>query len=188
MNTLVLDLQRLWLSHHDDEHLIRCIEVQGRHVCRRCAVLYPIALLVLGAIAVGLSVPTWTLFVLPIPAVAEFIAETRGLSYVPRRQVLLTAIAAPALGLGFSRALDNLFDGALWTMVALSVVPCLVAATIRAHEEQRVARRIRKDGEENHPLLKGFGSAQEFQRYLDAAGEAVAGASAANDRPPTLRR
>ncbi len=178
----------MWLSHHDDDQLVRCIEVQGRHVCRRCAVLYPVALLVLGAIAIGLSIPTWTMFVLPIPAVVEFIAETRGLSYVPRRQALLTAIAAPALGLGFSRAVDNPLDGALWTMVALCVVPCLVAATIRAHEEQRVARRIRKDGEEDHPLLRGFGSAQEFQRYLDAAGEAVAAASAANDRPPTLRR
>lgn len=177
----------MWLSHHDDGHLARCVVIGGRPVCRRCAILYPIALLVMAGVRGGLAIPTWVMFVLPLPAVAEFIGETLGLSYLAKRQVLLTAIAAPALGIGFARAVENPADVALWSMVALCVVPCLVAATVRERRQRRGERRIRHDREENHPLLKGFGSAQEFQRYLDAAGEAVGGASAANDMAPTRR-
>lgn len=161
--------------------------IGGRAVCRRCVVLYPIALVVLAVVLAGLDIPTWVMFVLPLPAVVEFIGETVGLPYVPNRQVALTAIAAPALGMGFGRAFENPADGALWSMVAMCVVPCLIASTLRARSEQRVARRIRQEREENHPLLKGFGSAQEFQRYLDATGEAVAGATKANEMTPTHR-
>ena len=34
----------MWLSHHWPSDYDRCAVVAGRHVCRRCLVLYPLAL------------------------------------------------------------------------------------------------------------------------------------------------
>jgi hypothetical protein len=177
----MFDLQRMWLSHHDDDHLERCIVVSDRHVCRRCSVLYPIALVVLGAVLAGVGLPTWLMFALPLPAVAEFVSENIGVRYNPVRQMVLTAIAAPALGMGFARAFDNPADGSLWAMVAMCIVPCLLAVTLRARSETRVVRKLREQSEENHPVLKGFGSASEFQAYLDATEAAVSGSQQANN-------
>jgi hypothetical protein len=177
VNGMMFDLQGMWLSHHDDDHLERCIVVADRHVCRRCAVLYPFALVVLAVLFV-VDLPRWFMFALPLPAVGEFVAENMGLRYHPIRQMALTAIAAPALGMGFARAFDNPFDGTLWSMVAICVVPCLFAVWLRANREQRVVRHLREHTEENHPVLKGFGSASEFQAYLDATEAAVSRANA----------
>jgi hypothetical protein len=121
------------------------------------------------------------MFALPLPAVAEFVGENMGLRYNPTRQMVLTAIAAPALGIGFARAFHNPTDGSLWTMVAMCVVPCLLAATLRARRETQVVRQFRLQSEENHPVLKGFGSASEFQAYLDAAEAAVSASAQANN-------
>jgi hypothetical protein len=180
VNGMMFDLQRMWLSHHDDDHLERCIIVADRHVCRRCAVLYPIALVVLAAVLIVVDLPTWMMFALPLPAVGEFVAENIGLRYHPIRQMALTALAAPALGMGFARAFDNPLDGTLWSMVAMCVVPCLFAVWLRASSQQRVVRHLREQHDENHPVLKGFGSASEFQAYLDATEAAVSAASLAN--------
>ena len=40
----------LWLSHHYPGQYDRCVVVGRRHLCRRCAVMYPFAVLV-GVIA-----------------------------------------------------------------------------------------------------------------------------------------
>jgi uncharacterized membrane protein len=182
MNRLAFDLafsvSRMWLSHHDDDQLERCILLKGRHVCRRCSVLYPVALAVLGVVAFGLSLPTWLMFVLPIPAVVEFIAETFGARYTPVRQMALTAIAAPALGIGFGRGVT---DPLLWKMVGVFVVPAIAAALLKGRRDQRESYRMRQQREENHPLLKGFGSAEEFQKYLESTAAAVHAAPNANE-------
>jgi hypothetical protein len=180
MNGLMFDLQRMWLSHHDDDKLERCLVVGGHHVCRRCAVLYPISLVVLALGLLVDNLPSWLMFALPLPAVAEFVGENMGLRYNPTRQMVLTAIAAPALGIGFARALDNPFDGKLWSMVAMCVLPCVLAAFLKARGEQNVVRHLREQSEENHPVLKGFGSASEFQAYLDATEAAVSASPNAN--------
>lgn len=92
----------MWLAHHDADHSQRCLQVRGVAVCRRCAVLYPVA--VLSAVAVVLLEPptAWlvaAMWLLPIPMVCEWVGEhVASLGYSPRRQVVLTAIAAPALG------------------------------------------------------------------------------------------
>jgi uncharacterized membrane protein len=185
---MIFDLQRMWLSHHDDDHLERCVVVADRHVCRRCAVLYPIALVVLAVVLLAVDLPTWLMFALPLPAVAEFVSENMGLRYHPNRQMFLTAIAAPALGMGFARAFDNPLDGTLWLMVAMCVVPCLFAAWLKANSEQRVVRRLRQTSDENHPVLKGFGSASEFQAYLDATEAAVSASSHANNQASSQAR
>ena len=41
-----------WLSHHREEHAERCLQLGGRHLCRRCAALWPVcfAVLVLGVV------------------------------------------------------------------------------------------------------------------------------------------
>ena len=174
MHQLVFDAQRMWLSHHDvdvPEQRDRCAVVGGHHVCRRCLVMYPIALAVM-AVALVVSLPTWIMFVLPIPVAVEFVGEAAGTwSYHPRRQMALTAIAAPALGLGFARAVDNVGDRALWTMVGVFAVPCVLAALVKGWSDHRKAQALAKAADENHPLLQGFNSAAEFRSYLDAANE-----------------
>ncbi len=84
----------MWLAHHDPAGYDRCVMVGGRPVCRRCLVLYPLALVVL----VAAGVAGWSggseavvLLVFPLPAVVEFVLEHRGvLRYNPVRQILVT--------------------------------------------------------------------------------------------------
>ena len=48
----------MWLSHHWPSGYDRCTVIAGRHVCRRCLVLYPVALVAgVAAGLVGLVVP-----------------------------------------------------------------------------------------------------------------------------------
>src|SRR3954447_13756943 len=90
----------MWLAHHYPEDYDRCLRVGRRHVCRRCAVLYPIAFVTLVATA-GWHPPEGVDLVLvallPLPALAEFVLEHVGVvHYAPARLVALTV----PLGLG----------------------------------------------------------------------------------------
>ena len=72
-------LTPLWLSHHDPGAYDRCVVVAGRHVCRRCLVLYPLAFVVLVvAQGSGWSGPTeaLALVALPLPAVLSSSSST----------------------------------------------------------------------------------------------------------------
>ena len=137
---------RLWLSHHQAHQSERCVTVRGRHVCRRCAVLYPAALVVLGLSLLGLHWPAGLdgvlLWALPAPAVAEFIGEHLGrVSHDAKRLRWLTVLAAPALGRGFARYLEHPGDRLWWNVVATYVllgVAAVVAAQWR-HAEARAA-------------------------------------------------
>ena len=55
----------------------------GRHVCRRCLVLYPLALVAAVLASAGVSWPDrvdgWLCWLLPLPAVVEFVGEQLGL-------------------------------------------------------------------------------------------------------------
>lgn len=120
----------MWLAHHPPEHLERCVQLRGRHVCRRCAVLYPIA--VLSAVAVLVLDPpqtlmTLALWVLPVPMVLEWVGEhLGGWRYSPTRQVTVTAIGAPALGVALAWHAVEPFAWAAtlpvltWTAICLS--------------------------------------------------------------------
>lgn len=108
------------------------MEVRGRHVCRRCAVLYPIA--VLTAVAVVVLDPPQplmvaVLWVLPIPMVAEWVAEhLGGWRYSPARQVVVTAIGAPALGVALAwHAVEPFVWAATLPVLVWSAV-CLTSA------------------------------------------------------------
>lgn len=174
--SLSIDAQHLWLSHHRDDQLDRCAVVAGRHVCRRCLVLYPIALLSMAAVLAGVAAPSWLLFVLPAAAAIEFVVEQLGLiRYHPARQSVLTAIAAPALGIGFGRVVENPADRPFWTMVAMFAVPCaivavVVAAVVTARTQRCSSAALEgRRFESDQRLTTGFSSAEEFRQYLDAA-------------------
>jgi hypothetical protein len=122
----------LLLSHHRPDEYDRCFRIGGRHVCRRCAVLYPIAFAVAIASLAGVHWPAaWDkslLFFLPLPVTLEFVIERfGGLRYHAGRQMLLTLVAAPALGRGFARYLVNPGDRLFWMMVLLFGGSCLFA-------------------------------------------------------------
>jgi hypothetical protein len=114
----------LLLSHHPPSQYDRCIRVGRHHVCRRCAVLYPLAFAVAVASLLGAHWPeAWDrslLFLLPLPVTLEFVIERLGgIRYRAGRQMVLTLLAAPALGRGFARYVANPTDRLFWTMVLL---------------------------------------------------------------------
>lgn len=124
----------MWLSHHHPDQYDRCVRVPGPggrvgHVCRRCAVLYPLALLsavvvlLLDPPPTGLVVAMW---LLPLPVMVEWVAEHLGrVTYAPTRQVVLTTIAAPALGVALAWHAESPFEPA-------AVAPVLTWAAVGA--------------------------------------------------------
>lgn len=116
----------MWLAHHWPEDYDRCVRIGRSHVCRRCLVLYPLALAT--ALVVGLlgpaAVPPWltaaALVVLPLPAVVDFVAEHRGWAPPsPGRLVVVTIPLAVGLGAGFARYLEHLTDPWFWGAVVV---------------------------------------------------------------------
>lgn len=134
-------MNALLLSHHPPSQYDRCIRI-GRHpVCRRCAVLYPLAFVVAIASLFGLHWPeTWDrtlLYLLPLPVTLEFVIERfGGVRYRAGRQIALTLLAAPALGRGLARYFAHPTDRLFWGMVVLfggSALFALVASRARNH-------------------------------------------------------
>ncbi len=122
----------MWCAHHWPDDYDRCVHIGDRHVCRRCAVLYPLALIVAAAGlrwgADGGWVP-WVMVLAPVPTVLEWCAEHLGLArHRPGRLVAGTVVAAPALGLGFARYLRDQGDPWFWGMALGWATVCLVAA------------------------------------------------------------
>ena len=136
----------MWLSHHWPEDHDRCISVRGRMVCRRCAVLYPVALVVV--VVFGLWAPwpdrfdTWLLWLLPLPAVAELAGEHLGiLRPHPRRLILVTVPLGVACGRLYLRYLDDLTDALVLAVVGvyggLCTLLVLFGGSIRPHRDER---------------------------------------------------
>jgi hypothetical protein len=174
MDPSVHGLRELVLAHHPPAAYDRCTVVEGHHVCRRCSVLYPVALAMLGLSLAGIhwpaSLDALLLLALPVPVVTEFVLEQSGaIRYSPRRQVAVTAVAALALGQGFARYLANGRDRIFWTMVGVHAGICLAAFIAGSHVRRRRAAAERIKADEAHPLLRGFASAEEFQAYLESA-------------------
>lgn len=132
----------MWLSHHWSDEYDRCVVVGGRRVCRRCAVLYPLSLvsaLVLGLVA---SWPErwdpWFLWLLPLPAVIEFVGEQVGvIRHSPRRLVVLTVPLAVACGRLYVRYLDDLGDALVWSVVSTYGCVCVGAWFVKAFRPRR---------------------------------------------------
>jgi hypothetical protein len=134
----------VWLAHHNPAGYDRCVVVAGRHVCRRCLVLYPLALVVLVAAGLAGWSGAWEAFVLvvfPLPAVVEFVLEHRGvLAYSPARQVLVTVPLAVALGAGFDRYLARHSDPLFWATVVGYTAVCLWSSVSHGRDGQKRLR------------------------------------------------
>ena len=125
-------MNALWLAHHPPSQYARCFRIGRFHVCRRCVVLYAAAAVTAVLSLAGLHWPDrWDatlLYLLPLPVTVEFIAERLGgIRYHAGRQVLLTLIAAPALGRGLARYFVRPADPLFWRMVLLFGGVCLLA-------------------------------------------------------------
>lgn len=125
----------LWLSHHWPADYDRCAVVGGLHICRRCLVLYPVALLAGVAVSVGSwwdhSLDPWVLWLFPLPGVIEFVLDNlRIIAYRPRRQMVLSAGGAIAAGVGYVRYLDDTTDSLAWTVLAVYTAATLSAAVV----------------------------------------------------------
>lgn len=159
----VLDHDRRWLSHHGPEAAERCCSVSGVAVCRRCAVLYPVAVtsaVLTVLVAPPSSVSVLLMWLLPVPMVAEWIAEhLAGVRYSPTRQVVVTAIGAPALGIALAvHALDPFAPAALAPVLTWSAVALVSALWGQRrsgtsttdwearHHSEEAARRARLEG------------------------------------------
>ncbi len=125
----------LWLSHHWPEDYDRCATVGRSHVCRRCLWFWPACLgtmvLALAGVRWPVALDPWLLFLLPVPVVVEWWAEHLHLvRYSPSRQVVLSVLAAPAVGVGLARYLESPGDTLFWGVVAVYAVVCLVPVLI----------------------------------------------------------
>jgi hypothetical protein len=116
------DVTPLWLSHHWPDDYGRCVVVGGRHVCRRCLVLYPIALVVVVASLAGLRLPgpaeVVAMALLPLPALLDFAVEHLGRSEPSaRRLVVVTVPLGVGLGIALGRYLEAPGDLWFWGVV-----------------------------------------------------------------------
>lgn len=132
----------MWLSHHWPDEYDRCVRIRGKLVCRRCLVLYPISLVaavVLGAVASWPErLDPWFLWLLPLPAVVEFVAEQlRLVRHSPIRLVVLTIPLAVACGRMYVRYLDDTGDTLVWNIVVVYGGACLVAGLTKAFRPRR---------------------------------------------------
>ena len=126
----------MWLSHHWPDEYDRCVRVGGRLVCRRCLVLYPLSLVT--AVLIGLigwpeDLDPWLLWLLPLPAVVEFVAEQFKLvRHSPTRLVAVTVPLAIACGRMYVRYLDDQRDELVWSVVATYGLICVGAFFVRS--------------------------------------------------------
>lgn len=117
--------RQLWLTHHWSDEYDRCAVVAGRHVCRRCLALYPLAFLVAALVATGVvdwpaALDPWLVWVLCIPATVEYLAEKlAGVAYDARRQVVVTLAVAVALGRGLALEFDDRWSPTFWGPVVV---------------------------------------------------------------------
>ncbi len=118
--------RQLWLTHHwPKDYPQRCVRVGSRHVCRRCAALYPLGFVVAFLAAFGL--PLWptswdpaAIWLLCIPATVAFVGEAIGLfRYSAKWQVAAMLITALAFGRGLGYELVDRWSAEFWQPVAV---------------------------------------------------------------------
>lgn len=132
----------IWLSHHWPSEYERCATIAGLRVCRRCLVLYPLAVVAAVLAMLGLTWPDrldpLLLWLLPLPAVVEFVVEQLGrLRHSAARLTALTALLAVGCGKLYARYLDDTTDPLVWRVVVTYGGICLAAALWKAFRPQR---------------------------------------------------
>lgn len=103
---------------------------------------WPATLAVMLAALAGLRWPTaldpWLLALLPIPAVVEWWVEQLGaIRYSAGRQVVLSLLCAPAVGVGLARYLEHPGDPLFWGVVAAYAMVCAPALLVGRHRAAR---------------------------------------------------
>lgn len=123
----------LWISHHPPGSWDRCVRVGRRHVCRRCLVLYPVALgvalvVVVAPDLVPPAVGIAAMWLLPLPATLDWVLEHLGrVGASARRLVLVSAFAAPGMGVALGRWVRSPFDAHVVAPVAAHLGVAIVA-------------------------------------------------------------
>ena len=101
------------------------------HVCRRCAAMYPTALVVAVLQVRGVFGGPWSsglMWVLPLGVTAEWVLEHLGrVTYSPSRQVVVSLVASVSLGIGLGRHAVHPFEGPVVAAMATYVAVCLSA-------------------------------------------------------------
>jgi hypothetical protein len=127
----------MWLAHHPPDGYDRCVRIGRTHVCRRCLVLYPVALAVLILAGAGIRWPMSfdgpLLIILPLPSVGEYVLEHLGfVRHRPVVQATLTVPLAVALGVGFDRYLRRHTDPLFWGTVLAYGGVCFASLVLGA--------------------------------------------------------
>ncbi|HET8930680.1 MAG TPA: hypothetical protein VFN21_08490 [Acidimicrobiales bacterium] len=127
----------MWLSHHWPARYDRCAVVAGRHVCRRCLVLYPVAIAVAVLTGFGVTWPdgwdVWVFWLLPIPGVLEFCLDALGvIRHRPWRQSIVSALLAVAYGKILWRYANDPGDALVWSVVLVNTGICGIVALLAA--------------------------------------------------------
>lgn len=125
----------MWLSHHWPSGYDRCARIGRHHICRRCLILYPTAIVVAFAAGFGLRWPTswdpWIYWLLPAPGVIEFCLDTLGvIRHRPWRQAIVSAMLAVAYGNILWRYSHHPGDPLVWTVVLTQTGLCGLAALV----------------------------------------------------------
>jgi len=115
------DVTPLWLSHHWPDDYERCAVVRGRHVCRRCLWMYPVAFAVLAAGVLGPRLPAPVEIagyaLAALPALVDFVLEHLGrVRQSARRMVIVSVPLGVGLGLGFTRYVHAPGDPWFWAV------------------------------------------------------------------------
>lgn len=126
-----------WLAHHHRSERHKCVTIAGRHVCRRCLVLYPLSitvavLYVTGAL--GRSIDVWVMWLSPIPLVVDWVLEHLDrVAHSPRRQVVVTALAAWPFGIALGRHAEQPFEPNATIAIVVYGTICLAAWLARTY-------------------------------------------------------
>ncbi len=113
----------MYLAHHYPEQYDRCVLIGRSHVCRRCLVLYPLAIatLVLVVLVPPPSAGQAAIWlVAPVPALVELVLEQCGVvRYRAARQIAVTIPLAIGLGCGFGLYLEDHTSILFWAVVVV---------------------------------------------------------------------
>ena len=145
----LLGRKNMWLAHHwPEDYAERCVAVGGRHVCRRCATLYPLGFLTAALFALkGFTfwpteidpAPIW---ILSIPATLAYCAEASGfISYNAKVQVGTTIAAGFAFGHALGYELQNRWSSEFWGPIAVFGGIWFFATVIGSERKKKQQRR-----------------------------------------------
>lgn len=141
--------KNMWLAHHWPEHYAeRCVSIRGRHVCRRCAALYPLGFLTAVLFAVSgftfwpTEIDPAPIWILSFPATVAYCAEAFGLiSYNAKVQVGTTIAAGFAFGHALGYELQNRWSSEFWGPIAVFGGIWFFATVVGAERKKKQQRR-----------------------------------------------